>query len=625
MTRAVAFTLAFGVAVAVAFAAPAEAQRPTPPRRELPRADAQTIDSLRADSLRADSLAQDSANSTARYLKAQQRAEVRISVFSRLGAESPQPPLSRTIVTRDSIDWAGAATVSDLLARVPGVYLWRGGWIGRPELPNYQARGSTAAEYYLDGVPYIAAGVDSVAVDPSLFALSFLERVEIERWPGLLRVRLYTRRHDRLAPRSRLGVATGDADFARYLAAFERRSRAGIGFVLAADYLNTGTLTGSASGFRNSQIWLQGSYLRSPRFGVQYQLIRMNTNRAAFVPSNGSEAIGAGFNAKRTDAQLRLMLRRRTDGFGPGLDLIYARTGWNANEENDIALKQQVNQLGGVLSLRQPTSAVSLSGMYRTRWTPLDVRLAGGWAPGGLLSASADAGYQRHRGGRSSQWVGGRVGWAIARDWALSAAGRLGSIVAAPSLLLGPAQTIRDVQAALGWQRRRVGFELAVAHTAGFQPPSYQPFFTVPSIGAAPSTNWFTASGRIAPLQWLTLESWYSSPLRGVREGLPPKHSVSTATIRSKFLRTFPSGIFDLKLQLALENWGAGIIGRDASGAPQLLPSATFFRSSVQVAFGSLQFYWDRTNLAAARRVYVPGFPIPAYAQTIGLRWDFLN
>ena len=49
-------------------------------------------------------------------------------------------------------------TVGDLLTQVPGVYLWRGGFIGRPEPVNYQARGASSAEYYLDGLPYVAAG-----------------------------------------------------------------------------------------------------------------------------------------------------------------------------------------------------------------------------------------------------------------------------------------------------------------------------------------------------------------------------------------------------------------------------------------------------------------------------------
>ena len=144
-----------------------------------------------------------------------------------LDAPGPGPPLSRLVFTRDSMDWAHASTLSDLLQRVPGVFLWRGGWLGQPEYPNFQARGATSVEYWLDGLPYLAAGTDSVGVDPSVFALSILDRVEIERWPGLLRVRMYTRNLDRLAPRSRIAVSRGQSSFARYQASLERKTPLG--------------------------------------------------------------------------------------------------------------------------------------------------------------------------------------------------------------------------------------------------------------------------------------------------------------------------------------------------------------------------------------------------------------
>ena len=79
--------------------------------------------------------------------------------------------------------------------------------IGRPEPVNYQARGAGSAEYYLDGLPYVPAGVDSLAVDPALFSISFLDRIEVERWPGLLRIYLFTRRHDRSGPSTTVPTA----------------------------------------------------------------------------------------------------------------------------------------------------------------------------------------------------------------------------------------------------------------------------------------------------------------------------------------------------------------------------------------------------------------------------------
>ena len=131
------------------------------------------------DTLAPDSLAQDTVDYTARYLEARQQEGARVPVLPLLEPPGPRPALTRMVFTRDSIEWGHAATVGDLLTQVPGVFLWRGGFIGRPEPVNYQARGASSTEYYLDGLPYVPAGVDSIAVDPALFSISFLERIEV--------------------------------------------------------------------------------------------------------------------------------------------------------------------------------------------------------------------------------------------------------------------------------------------------------------------------------------------------------------------------------------------------------------------------------------------------------------
>ena len=131
--------------------------------------------------------------------------------------------------------------------------------------------------------PVCPAGLDSIGVDPALFSISLLDRIEVERWPGQLRVHLFTRRLDLLAPRSRIAVARGDNDYARYEASLERRFVLGLGFALAADYLSSPTASGSSSDYSNTQIWAQGSYIPSQRFGVQYQLVRSAPNRDPYV------------------------------------------------------------------------------------------------------------------------------------------------------------------------------------------------------------------------------------------------------------------------------------------------------------------------------------------------------
>jgi len=565
----------------------------------------------------------DTVSTTERYLKEQLQQNVRVPVLPLLDVEGPRPPLTRIVFTRDSIEWGHAATVGDLLTQVPGVFLWRGGYIGRPEPVSFQGRGSASAEYYLDGIPYVPAGVDSIGVDPALFSISLLDRIEVERWPGQLRVHLFTKRHDRLAPRSRIGVARGDNDFARYEASLERRFRPGFGFGLAGDYLSSPTASGSSSDYSNTQIWAQGSYIPSERFGVQYQLVRSGPKRDPFVnvTPGFQDTIGLGYDAKRTDAQIRMTLKGRgTEGLGPRADLIYARTGWTGE-----GFKQQNNQIGGYLTYRAPSFSLTGSAFHRTRWTPLDARASLGWNPIAPFSARGELVHLRHFGGRSSDYANLAAGLDLVRGLAVTGTARIGKFVAAPAILTDPEQDVRDFQAALGWNRARLGFQLAYARTSAFAPPAYPDYPRVATLAPSPRTEWITASARLAPLQWITLEGWYSDPRGVTPEGVPPTHSMLAGTIRSKFLRKFPSGIFDLKLRLALETWGTGTIGRDALGTPITLKGATFMRSLIQIQLDKFTIYWDRGNLTSSSLTYVPGFEIPAYGSNFGVSWEFSN
>jgi hypothetical protein len=572
------------------------------------------------DTTGTDTLA-DTVDYTARYLRALELEEVRVPVLSQLTPPGPRPALTRIVFTRDSIEWMNGATVGDLLSQVPGVYLWRGGFTGRPELVDFEGRGATSADYYLDGVPYVAAGLDSLAVDPALFSISFLDRVEVERWPGLLKVHLFTRRHDRVAPRSRVAIARGDRDFARYEADLERRFPVGIGFTLAADYLDSPTASGTSSDYSNTQVWGQGSFVPSHRFGIQYQLLHARPKRRPFtVAGTTNDTIGLGYTATRTDAQFRAELRSRDDGTGAGLDLIYARSAWDG-----AGVDQQINQIGGIVSYRSPIFSLGASGFHRTRWTPLDLRGTLGFAPVGPLAASAEGVLQHHFGGRTSRYVSLAAGLEPVRGIALTGMARLGDVVAAPSIATDTAQKLRDFSAQVGWHRARVGLQLGYERTSAFNPFAYADYLEIPSLAPASDVDWITVSARVAPVQWITLESWYSDPTKGTVDGVPPTHSLTTATIRSKFMRTFPSGIFDLKLQLSMEAWGRGTIGRDVAGDPINLRGATFFSSQVVIELQSFMIYWNRDNISSAKLTYVPGFRLPNYGSNFGVRWEFSN
>jgi hypothetical protein len=356
---------------------------------------------------------------------------------------------------------------------------------------------------------------------------------------------------------------------------------------------------------------------------VQYQLVRSGPKRDPYVSVAGgtSDTIGLGYEAKRTDAQIRVTLKGRgSQGLGPRADLIYARTGWTGE-----GLKQQINQIGGYLTYRAPSFSLAGSAFHRTRWTPLDLRGTLGWSPLVPFTASAEGVLQHHFGGRSSKYVMLAAGLTPARGVALTGTARLGDVVAAPSILADTAQRIRDYEVQLAWNRARLGVQASYARTSAFNPFGFADFVRVPTLAPSPEVEWLTVSARVAPLSWLTIQSWYSDPRQGTVDGVPPTHSLTTATIRSKFLRQFRSGIFDLKLQFGMEAWGRGTIGRDSTGAPVTLKGATYFKSLVAIQLQSFMLYWDRGNLSATKLPYVPGFRLPSFGSNFGVRWEFLN
>ena len=159
-----------------------------------------------------------------------------------------------------------------------------------------------------------------------------------------------------------------------------------------------------------------------------------------------------------------------------------------------------------------------------------------------------------------------------------------------------------------------------------FQPQAYSLFVPiVASLAPASGTEWVTVGWRLAPKQWLTFEGWYSDPRGPTPDGIPATHSLTTATIRSKFWRTFRSGIFDFKAQVGFESWGDGVIGRDSRDDPIALEGASFWRTSIEIRLDSFLLYWDRYNLQASRKSYVPGFKLLNFGSTFGVKWVFLN
>lgn len=593
---------------------------------------AQVVDSARVDSTR-----RDTTDYTALFLRSQQEARRPAPVPPRIGIGTLLPAGSRFVIDRDSITWSGAETVSDVLTRVPGVFLLRGGWLGRPELPNYQGHGAASVEYLVDGIPYLPIGGDTLMVDPSMLPLSLIDRMEIERLPGQLRVWLFTHRNDRVAPFSRIGVASGDLRIERYQGELEKRSVRGPGFSLSFDHLGVPAQPGQSGAYTNTQGIVRLSYVRSPRAGVEAQFWQSSLNREAVL--DGTDTLSEARHGRRRDFSARVYY---TGGglLGPRVDLLLSRTQWVDEIRGDSVVQEdsstvfekyhrQLTQAGLLFGLRSRAAELNGSAFLRSHWTRIELTSRGSFAPTQWFTASVEGVLQRHSLSRSSKWVTARGGVTLPLGFSASAVWRYGDRVYYPMIRTDSAQHLDDRSVGMQWHSSFADLEGTFITNAPFRPASYDQYPTIAFI--APSdvltrTDWVTVSGRISPRQWISVSGWFSNPARYTPEGQPPKHAMISATIQSKFLPTFKSGIFNLKLSVSMERWGAGVLGQTADSLPITLPAVTYYRGYIGLQLGSFTAYYDRYNLQGTQNVFhVPGLAVPGFASTFAVRWEFRN
>jgi len=284
-----------------------------------------------------------------------------------------------------------------------------------------------------------------------------------------------------------------------------------------------------------------------------------------------------------------------------------------------------ISQVGAIAAYRLPLASLDGSVFWRSTWTPLEVRARGAVSPVSRLTLSLDGAYQRHDGSRTSSWLTVRGGLELPLGFWGSAVWRKGKAVDQPALRADSSQSVDDRSVSLAWRRKVVELEGSFTTNAAFRPAGYAQYPQLIRIAPTGRTDWLTLSGRVTPRQWLILSGWYNTPRSGQPEGQPPKHLLLNATIQSKFLPTYKSGIFNLKMQVSLEHWNAGVLAQDTAGTKLNLPSATFLRGFLGIQIGSFTAYYDRYNMQGSDKSYVPGLLIPRYRQTFGVRWEFAN
>ncbi len=535
----------------------------------------------------------------------------------------PLPPGSRYTFTRDSILWSSAHTLADLLGAIPGVYVARGGFVGQPEYVQYGGRGGQAVELYWDGLPWEPLGSDSLFNDPGRIPLTYLRRIDVEVLPAALRINLVSERHESRAVRSLVRVVSGAFKTAAYTGLFQKRWSSGLGLNLAADFLGTDGASGPGRGDQTFDVWAKISWMPSGKVGATYQIRRQDHERDPVSSIAGALGVPERMGA-RTDFLFTLFGGTRADGLGFQAQGGLAASSWSADSASAIPDQSLRNAYVDLRYVRPSWTAALRSRVGDAR-TTLEVEGRLGWVPLPGIVLAADARWRQHVGDRVSRGV--HLSGGLYRG-PVSLVGDIHfqHAVQAPALLADTA--IRSVDRSLRAELRTrlLAGHIGVVRRDAYEPLPYPDLSVIAGLAPSPAATYLLTDIQLRPTSAITLSGWYSNAISGTPADLqPPHHGRVAATLRSKFWRTFRSGAFDLKLQLAMESWSTGTAGLDAQGGPITLSGATFYEVHIEFQIASFTGFWNMRNFRLTEAQYVPDLQYPRNAQTFGVTWVFGN
>ncbi|MFQ5704787.1 MAG: TonB-dependent receptor [Gemmatimonadales bacterium] len=530
----------------------------------------------------------------------------------------PLPPGTRYAFTHDSIMWVRGLTLSDLLAAIPGVYIARAGFLGQPEYIAYGGRGGASIEVYWDGMLVNPLGGDSLFIDPGQVQLTYLERVDVLVSPSRLTIYLVTAQHDRVEPRTELTVGTGDFNTGKFAGLFQKRWTSGLGVNLAADFVGTDGASGPGRGDQTFDVWARVDLHPSNKTQASWQLRRQRQER---------DAVGTGPDVPRrfgtrTDILVRLASGGEPHGMGLRAEALLASSSWTSDS---LVADQHVRQARLTLRYRRPTSTLELTGLLGDARITSGVQGSVGWVPFQGLVVSGSGRWQRHEGDRTSKGAMGSVGL-YRGAFSLVGTVELRDAVQAPAILSDSAQRTLDRSIRAGLELGALRGHVGLVRRDRFLPLPYPDLRVIPGVDTSQAATYVVANIRWATSQALAFTAWYSTPASGGSADLqPPKHGRAEITLRSKFWKTFRSGAFDLKAQVAMESWSTGRAGLDDSGQPITFVGATFYETFLQFQIAGFAGFWRFQNVYNSTLPFVPGLRFPRSVQTFGVKWRFSN
>ncbi len=532
----------------------------------------------------------------------------------------PLPPGTRYTFNSDSILWVRGLTLSDLLASIPGVYIARAGFLGQPEYIAYAGRGGASIEIYWDGMPMNPMGGDSLFIDPGRIPLTYLHRVDVHVLPSRLKIYLVSARHSGLDARTELTVGTGDFNTGKFAGVFQKRWPMGLGINLAADFVGTDGASGLGRNDQTFDVWARLDFHPSDRTEASWQLRRQREERDP-VGTAPDILVPRRFGT-RTDILVTLASGSEPHGMGLRVETLLAASSWTSDS---LVPDQHVRQARLTLRYRRPASTLEITGLVGDARTTAGVEGMVGWVPFQGLVVSASGRWRKHEADRTSQGATGSVG--LYRGiFSLVGSVDLNDEVQAPAIRNDSAQRTLDRSLQAGLDLGALSGRAGMVRRDRFLPLPYPDLKVISGVDTSQAATYVVANVRWETSDALAFTAMYSTPAAGKSADLqPPTHGRVEITLRSKFWKTFRSGAFDLKVQIAMESWSTGTAGLDDAGQPITLVGATFYESFLQFQIAGFTAFWSLRNAYNNPVPFVPGLTFPRSVQTFGVKWKFLN
>jgi hypothetical protein len=536
----------------------------------------------------------------------------------------PMPQAARYVFDRDFLWFSGALTLGELLEHVPGAFLVRAGWFGRPEVIQYAGQGATSIEVFWDGFALDPLGGDSTGFDLSSINLGLLQRVEVEVLPSVLRVYLFSDDQAVRRPRTETAFATGDANTNTYRIRYLNRWKSGTGLGLGVNYLGSSGAVTSPGRSSDLTLWAKGSWVPTPQLGVDYQVVSVSLNRDTFAVAGPGGTVGAPRRrTHRTDVFVRGFVASRPDGMGLRFD---ALAGSSTFDDTLPGLARKELQGAGILSFRAAHWSGELTARLRDGSTPLELELRTAVSPVSPLTVSAYARRRTHLLARRSLDAGLQAEFRPWRALTLHGAVRVRDAVAAPAIATDTAQRVTDLVGGVTLQTRLADLDLSIARHGTYAAPVYGSFGDLGLAYPDLPVRTVTAAFALRPTPYLTVSGWYREPLDPVTSAYePPHHSRLWAEFRTRLLPILRRGAFDFVAEFGMEGWSHGAVGIDSAGATIPLPGATVLDGRLELRLVNAAIYWTVRNMRGEHYDLVPGVLMPRVLQRYGVRWEFTN